>query len=225
MSSNLKKMRSISLLTIFFIYSIILSKTLHAVEPEVKYLTDGKVAQYWTGAIGNALEYGIKIEDQKAKTKRSNLVVSPGKKEKKGDALKIKWKGKVIKNQWGSGNVLHDSEFSIGGPKVDLSFYADTHAIVLDIKVNKPPKALTKFTVECNWSNHCRPSIPINAALKKLPQKEWVKFPIPLACFNQNNFDFSQLTSILKISTQGALNIELANVYLAEIPEGQRGCN
>lgn len=224
MSSNSKKMKLISLLLLFFVSSISFSKSLYAVESDAKYLIDGKVAPYWTAAVGNALEYGIKLENQKAKTKRSNLVVTPSKKETKGDALKIKWKGKVIKNQWGSGNILHDSEFSIGGPKTDLSFYAETHAIVLDIKVNKPPKALTKFTIECNWSNHCRPSIPINSALRKLPQKEWVKFPIPLACFNQDNFDFSQLTSIVKISTQGALNIELANVYLAELPEGQRGC-
>lgn len=209
----------ISLISIFYV-----SINAYALGSETQFLIDGKTPQYWTASVGNALAYEVKIDNQKAKAKRKSVVVTPGKKEEKGDALKIKWKGRVIKNQWGSGNILHDSIFKIGGPKVDLSSYVDSHAIVLDLKVDKAPGKLTQYSLECNWSGDCRNSIPINLALKKLPRKKWVKLPIPLSCFNHNNFDFSQLTSIGTISTQGILDIELANVYLAEIPEGQRGC-
>lgn len=224
MQLHLNKNTIIPSLFIIFIFSISLSKTLYAAETSKNFIVNGEIAKYWSGSIGNGLKYGIQIIDQQAKTKRKNLVVSQGEKKVEGDALKIKWKGKVIKNEWGSGNVLHDSVFSIGGPKVDLSAYVDTHAIILNIKVHKAPKRLTTYGMECNWSKDCRPSIPINAALKKLPKKEWTNFPIPLACFNKNGFDFKQLTGPLTISTQGSLNIELANVYLAEIPEAHRGC-
>lgn len=226
MLSTIKKMKYIYLLSTFFIFLISLSNTLYAAEPNPQFLIDGKAGKYSSVVIGNALGYGIKVEDQKAKTKRGNLKVSSGEKNADGDALRIKWKGKVIKNQWGNGNILHNSEFAINnGSKKDLSSYVDTHAIILEIKVNKTPKGFSTYSLECDFKKECRPSIPINNVFKNLPKKKWTNFPIPLACFNQDNFDFSKVTSILKIATQGSLDIELANVYLAELPENRRGCN
>lgn len=192
-------------------------------DPVSSYLTQGKAVGNWTASIGNGLNYYIPLKDQQADTTRGNLTVRPAQQNAKGDALNLKWRGRKVKNEWG-GNALYDSTFSLGRSNADISSVKELAALVLNIKVLRAPNALTKLTMQCNNSNKCTGELPINTALGKLPKDQWLNVPIPLSCFDKSGqFDFSKVTSI-SIGTQGKMEIELANIGLAPLPEGAAGC-
>ncbi|MEI8649290.1 putative glycoside hydrolase [Paraglaciecola sp. Hal342] len=192
-------------------------------DPVSSYLTQGKAVGNWSASIGNGLNYYIPLEDQQAATVRGNLTVRPDKQNAKGDALHLKWKGRKVKNEWG-GNALYDSTFSLGRSNADISSVKELAALVLNIKVLRAPNALTKLTLQCQNSNKCKSEFPINTALGKLQKDQWLNVPIPLSCFDKSGqFDFSNLTGI-SIATQGKMEIVLANVGLAPLPDGMSGC-
>ncbi|ABG39334.1 hypothetical protein Patl_0806 [Paraglaciecola sp. T6c] len=192
-------------------------------DPVSSYLTQGKAVGNWTASIGNGLNYYIPLEDQQAATARGNLTVRPAQQNTKGDALNLKWKGRKVKNEWG-GNALYDSTFSLGRSNADISSVKKIAALVLNIKVLRAPNALTKLTMQCNNSNKCIGELPINTALGKLQKDQWLNVPIPLSCFDKSGqFDFSNVTSI-SIGTQGKMEIELANIGLAPLPDDASGC-
>ena len=192
-------------------------------DPVSSYLTQGQSVGDWHMSLGNGLNYYIPVRDQRASTMRGNLTVKPGKINKSGDALHLTWKCRVVKNEWG-GNALYDSTFTIGRANVNIDSVKDVAALVLNIKVHRAPNELTKINLQCQNSNKCGAQFPINTTLRKLDKGVWINLPIPLMCFNPaSEFDFSQLSGIA-ISTQGKLELEIANIGLAPLPEGATGC-
>ncbi len=197
-------------------------------DPLVTYVSEGKPVAPWQATIGNALNWSVPVKDQSAETERKNLTVSASKKNKEGDALLLKWKGKKVKGQWG-GNILYDSSFTLTKNKIDLSSVKDKAAITFDIKINRSPNEATHLAMQCNYNNNtCQSKFPLKQVLKQLPKDEWFSLPIPLACFSQTtqgtDFDYKNITSILSIATQGKLEIEIANIGLTAMPEGKTGC-
>ncbi|MGJ8694208.1 MAG: putative glycoside hydrolase [Thalassotalea sp.] len=197
-------------------------------DPISTYIFEGKSVAPWKLSVGNALNYNIPVNKQKAKTKRKNLIVSPGTKNNDGDAINVKWKGKVVKNQWG-GNALNDSFLSISKNNIDISSVKDQAALVIEMKINKSPNLATSLALQCKYdNNNCSSQYPIKHILKNMPQDEWITLPIPLACFSKTtkdgDFDFSKITAFT-IATQGKLDIDIATIGLAALPPGKTGCN
>lgn len=201
-----------------------LSVPAYSSNPVSNYIINGKSVANWQMSVGNALNYYVPIEAQSGKTKRKNLTVSPSKKETDGDALRLKWKGKKVKNQWG-GNALNNNFFSVGKHNIDISSVKDAAALAFEIKVLKAPNEQVTLSMQCNHSNKCVGSYALKSSLRSLPKNKWTVLPIPLNCFKgDNEFDFSQVTNILNIATQGKLDIEIANVALIQLPAGSKGC-
>lgn len=193
-------------------------------DPVSSFITQGNVVSPWAASVGNGLNWYIPVENQSGRTKRGNVSVSASSKDGDNDALNIKWKGKIVKTEWG-GNALYDSSFSLSKHNIDLSSVANAAALVLEIKVLKAPNENVALTMQCQNNAECKGVFPLKNVLRKLPKKTWTYLPIPLACFDsQGNFDFSQVTTALSIATQGKLEISLANVGLAPLPEGTTGC-
>jgi hypothetical protein len=202
-----------------------ISQSAFGSDPVSSYLVEGKLIQPWQASVGNGLNWSIPVENQKGQTARKNLQINPADKDGEDDALHLKWRGKIVKNQWG-GNQLNDTSFTIKNHVIDLSSVSSSAALVLEIRLLKAPNENVHFSMQCQYSNKCVGKYPMKAALKRLPKKKWMYLPIPLACFNlDGNFDFTQISSVLSIATQGKLEFEVANIGLAPLPEGQTGCN
>ena len=194
-------------------------------DPISSYLVEGKIIQPWKASVGNGLNWTIELDGQNAQTMRKNLVVKPTNKDSQDDALHLKWKWKVVKNEWG-GNQLNDTSFTLKNHLIDLSSVSEAAALVLEIRLLRAPNENVFFSMQCQYKNDCAGKYPMKAALKRLPKKKWMYLPIPLACFNlDGNFDFSQVSTILSVATQGKLEFEVANIGLAPLPEGSKGCN
>jgi hypothetical protein len=211
------------------IFSLLLSSVpfstiANTADPLTSYISNGALVGTWEASISNALNWYIPITDQQAKSERGNLVVSPTTKTDENDALHLKWKGKKVKNQWG-GNALNTTSFTISKHQIDISSIENQAALMIELKVNKAAKENTVISMQCNNSNKCQGKFSAKAVLNRLPKNTWTTLPIPLNCFNKDgNFDFSKVTTIFSIGTEGKLDIDVANIGLVALPPGSKGC-
>lgn len=214
-----------SILKVLFV-TLLLSNNILAQEADSvsSYLINGKPVPTWVASIGNGLNWYVPVEAQRAKTLRKNLTVEPTTKINEGDAVIIKWRGKKVKNEWG-GNALFDSSFSISKHNIDIASVKDVAALAIELKLIKAPNENVTLSMQCNYSNHCTQKYPLKSALRSIEKNKWTLLPIPLNCFKAgNDFDYSKVTTIFSIATQGKLEIEIANIGLIALPEGNTGC-
>ncbi|WP_053084576.1 putative glycoside hydrolase [Catenovulum maritimum] len=190
----------------------------HADNSLTNYIESGKPLSPWKLTVGNAFAWGEPVTEQKGKTQRGNLTVSPSKRYADNDTLIFKWRGRNSKSAWFSNVTLN-------GRKIDLSSIEDKAALNIELKIHRKPTSIAKIAMRCNWSNKCENDMPLNPLLDQLPTSEWTALVLPLNCFNQNGkFDFANLTDIFAISTQGKMELEIANVNLVSLPAGNKGC-
>ncbi|WP_158968922.1 putative glycoside hydrolase [Paraglaciecola sp. L3A3] len=195
-----------------------------APDPISQYIINGKAVPNWVAYVGNSLNYFVSLENGKARTERKNLIVTPIKEKGEIKVLNLKWAGKQVKNEWG-GNILGDTFFSLGKNIIDISSVEDIAALSFDIKVLRSPNDNVMLSMGCEYSNKCSGKFPIKNILKNLEKDTWQQLPIPLNCFNKdNNFNFTKVTNILSIATQGKLEIQIKNIQLVGLPEGSKGC-
>lgn len=189
-------------------------------DPVSSYLTEGKTVGSWKMTVGNGLNWSIPVKNQEAKTARGNLTVSPTSKNGEDDALNLRWKGKKVKTEWG-GNALYDTSFNIRNNNIDISSVAEVAALVIDIRVLRAPNENAKITMQCNNNNDCMGEYSVKGLFKRVDKDKWLTVPIPLSCFNDSDdFDFSKITGVFTISTQGKMEIDIANIGLAGLPAG-----
>ncbi|MCU4675595.1 putative glycoside hydrolase [Catenovulum sp. 2E275] len=187
-------------------------------DPVSDFLNEGKATPPWKLSIGNALAWGIPIENQAGKTKRGNLTVEPISIEKENDAIKVKWRGRNKQAAWFSNITLNSH-------KIDLSSVENVAALEIQLRIIELPSSIAKIAMRCNWSNKCESELALNPIFNQMPKNEWTALTLPLNCFNKDgNFDFKNLTDIFSISTQGKMELDLAKAYLVALPEGSKGC-
>lgn len=209
-----------------FVFSglMLIQMSAFASDPVTSYIVDGKPTGSWEISIGNALNYYIPLENGEGKTAKGNLSVNQNSRNENEQALLLKWKGKKVKNQWG-GNTLNNSFFSIGKHSINIAQVEDLAALAIELKVIRKPTESVTFSMQCDHNNKCGGKLPIKSQLKKAPKEEWTVLTLPLNCFNKKgNMDFSNVTQIASIATQGKLEIELRNIGLVALPSGSKGC-
>ncbi|AWB65913.1 hypothetical protein C2869_05405 [Saccharobesus litoralis] len=184
------------------------------------YIHNGKAVKPWKMSIGNPLNNNIKVKNQAAETAKGNLIVKPGKKNKNGDALHLKWRGRKIQNEWGGTSA---TTFKINGKKLDIDAVKNAAALVFEVKMLRSPSDAVELTAICKWNHKCKGSMSIKPLLKRLKKKKWSYLPIPLNCLGKDDFDFTQITEF-SLSTKGKLEMEIANVGLAPLAQGDKGC-
>lgn len=186
--------------------------------PTIDYIVNGSAVTPWELALNYGQE---KLDDNgEAKTTRGSLVLRPETNEERGEVVRLIWKPKGIKNEWGTidKNIL-TATITNTMQMVDLSSVVSNAALTFDIKVNKAPKELVELTLESEWDWQQRASFPLKSVLKKIPAKEWVTLPIPLTCFSGGTLNFAKITSIMQLTTTGKMDVEISNIRLTATSE------
>ncbi|WP_017447000.1 putative glycoside hydrolase [Gayadomonas joobiniege] len=190
----------------------------YAANAVTDYIKAGQPVKPWKASVGNSLGWGIKVKNQEAKTKRGNLSISPTNKDGDNDAINVKFRGRNKQSAW-------FSNITINGNKIDLSTVEDKAALNLEIKIHREPTSIAKISMRCKYNSKCQGELPLNPLLSQLPKDEWTQLTLPLNCFNQDGqFDFTEVTDIFSISTQGKMELDIANVNLVALPQGNKGC-
>ncbi|MFA0813344.1 glycoside hydrolase family 3 protein [Microbulbifer epialgicus] len=134
-----------------------------------------------------------------------NILVSSIDMESQEDARLIQWKGL----RSGSVQLTANSD-------QDLSRYLrERAALTLDIRVDQP---VTKpFTAVIDCGEGCVGKVPLQSSLQSLPAGRWTQFSIDLQCFAKTGVDFTQISSALRLESEGPTTLALANIKL--VPE------
>lgn len=188
------------------------STSANNLDPKVNFFSEGTSVGPWEFS----LQFGqVQLDNKSAKTTKSSLVAKPASKDADDDALRLTWKPRGVKNEWGTPDesVMTASLMNRAWP-ADLSSITDNGALVLDLRVIKAPKKHVELTMECNWDWQCRSTVPLKNALKRLPRNKWVTLPIPIKCFAKDDFDFSKVTTPFMMFTDGKMTLEIADIRL-----------
>ncbi|MBU2887750.1 hypothetical protein KO507_18445 [Gilvimarinus agarilyticus] len=191
--------------------------------PNIFYLDQGHGVVPWE----LSLQFGqVLLENKTGATVKNSLVAKPAKRDKDGDAVRLTWNKKKVLNEWGDQNEAVSTLSLINKEGfIDLAEIRDQAALVIDLKVLERPNDHVTISLESNWDWKSRASIPLKNVLRKLPKKEWVSLPLPLQCFKGGDIDFTKLTSMMLLHTDGNLELEISGARLAAFPPEQVTCN
>ena len=123
-----------------------------------------------------------------------------------------------IWNEKNEGSMLY-----LSGQPIDLTQYENLVAIAVDMKFDKKPRRLTmSWRLDCGYP--CSGTVDVGKNLAKKPNGEWFTFPVPLNCFSKSGADLSKIKSPFLLSTPNEVTLNIANVRLVLLPEGDKGC-
>jgi hypothetical protein len=175
------------------------------------YLTDGSAISPWGASVGNKNNWYIPFSGDIAETKDGDLKVSPSiiDAEKKGLLLTFQGKNSV-------------ATLSLSGPSIDVSSIENQAALAFDFLLESKVTQPLSISMGCTYP--CKGTVNISQMLKKKPQNIWITFPVPLNCFSKNGANLSKITSPFIIESAGKLKINITNIRLIQLPEGEKGC-
>jgi beta-glucosidase len=85
-------------------------------------------------------------------------------------------------------------------------------ALAMDMMIEKPPTRPVTLSMGCG-------AIDVTSLLGDLPHGEWRTMYVPLRCFAKAGADLSRIDTPFRLSTDGELQLRLANIELAPAPE------
>ncbi|SET37776.1 putative glycoside hydrolase [Thalassotalea agarivorans] len=207
----IKKMLVISTLMLsLFTFSLVAQQS----NPTTDYYLAGKPQGSW--------EFGlqfnqVKMDNNTAKTTKGSLKATPANRNSEGDAVRLVWKPRGVKDEWGgvnknvlTANILNTYTVA------NLLPYKDKGVLLLEMKVNKAPRENVELSMESNWDWQTRSTFALKNALKRMPKGEWAMLPIPLSCFNKSDFDFAKVTSPFILYTSGKMDIEISSIRVVQ---------
>ncbi|MBU8976712.1 exo 1,3/1,4-beta-D-glucan glucohydrolase [Lysobacter sp. MMG2] len=93
--------------------------------------------------------------------------------------------------------------------------------LVLTVRPDKTPAGDVSIGVTCGEG--CKPaSLPIRAALSKLPAGQWTRFGVLLKCFGTAGADLRKLDSVMTLESAGALQLSISRIELGALNEAQQ---
>lgn len=182
-----------------------------ALNPHYFYLYKGELIKR-SIAVGDPTNWNTNLTGREGKSEGGKIEVSPTDFKAKGDAIHIKWspRKKVV------------GTLSFFGDTIDLSKFKDAASLTIDMRVDVKPDKDVKVGLSCGYP--CLANVSINSMIKSMPRGEWFSLPLPLNCFNGENFDLSKISGPFTIATDGKFTVSITNIRLEKLPEGEKGC-
>lgn len=183
-----------------------------ALNPNYFYYFNGKsVERSWS--VGEDGNWSTPLENGVAKSIHGKVSTQLDNYQGEGDAIRAVWsKSKT------------NGKLTLEGNPINIKDLEHKAALTFEIKVNKKPTKPVEVSMDCGWP--CSGKVHVRETLQKAEKSTWFMLPIPLNCFSTGaeNFDLSKISSAFVISTQGKMDISLANIRLELLPEGEKGC-
>ena len=183
----------------------------HAENNVIPYFSDGKVTESRTLVVGDSKKLGQTVQGLSGKSAGGKVYIKSGSFRSKGDAIRAVWS-----EQAGRG------EIAIYGPALDLSTRVDSASLMFDVKVNAPPTQSVAVGMDCGFP--CRAEYDIGGILRAVPEGAWTSIPLPLSCFESEDFDLSKISGVFMLSSAGAMDLSITNIRLQKTPDGLTNC-
>jgi hypothetical protein len=179
--------------------------------PNYFYVVNGELIGR-TIALGDPSNWNKVIVGREGASASGKIKVAPTAFKGEQDAIQITWSPR--KKEHGS--------LALQGNPLDLSQFKDKAALVIDMRVDVKPDKNVSVSLDCGYP--CRAELSLNRLIKTMPRGEWFSLPLPLNCFNSDNFDLSNIGSPFSIATDGKFTLSITNVRLERLGEGEKGC-
>lgn len=214
--SKLPSIKFLFFVTSFFFLNTSIALGEDAAKPTINsklfYLHEGKTVSGWVMQLGDPQNWSTQVQNSQGQSASGKVTVTPSDRNGKGDAIKVTWDAKKD----GQGN------FAIYGSPLDLSNLENDAALYIEMKVIVPPKSNATIGMDCGYP--CGGKVPVGKNLKQLKRNEWDVLPIPLNCLTKEGLDLKKVNGAIVIGTDGKMEIELGDIRLLKLAEGDKGC-
>lgn len=180
--------------------------------PNFNYIINGEIIPGWSMQLGDPDNWSTPVANRFGKSASGKVSVEPSDFQAKGDAIKLTWSPRKDV----PGNA------AIYGSPIDLSSFENQGALVIDVKVLVKPDNDVTIGMDCGYP--CGGKLHIKPNLSNLKKDQWSSLPIPLNCFTKEGMDLKKVNGPLVMSTNGKLTLEITNVRLQKLEEGDKGC-
>ena len=184
-------------------------------DPTTHYFMHGNLIGDRSIQIGDPDNWDVALDGLNGTTDSGKLTVRPTEYLGEDKALLGTWDKRKVTGQ-----------LAIYGPPIDLATYEDSAALMFEVNVVRLSSKPIMLGMDCQYP--CRSEFDIRRELKRYPKNEWATFAVPLNCFtlneNAEDFDISRINGPFLLSTEGRMEIAVANIRLALLPEGDPGC-
>ena len=176
------------------------------------YFAAGRPSNGWQLAVGAGDAARTTLAGAVGNAQGDVLQVSAIDRAAQEDARLVKWSG--------TGPATLALQ---GDAPIDLQREANGQlSVTFDYRIDAPPSAKVMLGIECGPG--CRGDLPIEAQLKQAPAGEWRQLKMPLHCFQNKGADLRNVTAPFLLSTEGKLELGIANVRLESGLNDAPGC-
>ncbi len=179
--------------------------------PNFFYFFGGNIIGPRGFSLGDPNKWGVPVTNLTGKSAGNKIEVSPTHYQGENDAIHAVWSRHKMKG-----------ELALYGPPIDIAAHKNAGALTFDLKMKRKPNKEVKIGLDCGYP--CRAEVNAGNLLRKYPANTWITFPVPLNCFDSKNFDLSRINGVFMISTEGRMEMSIANIRLERLPEGDKGC-
>ncbi|MFT7558278.1 MAG: hypothetical protein ACI93R_000172 [Flavobacteriales bacterium] len=181
-------------------------------DPRFNFFVEGKAIGNRVFQLGDAKNWSVDLQDGEGVSANGKLTVSADDYRGKRDALRLRW----LRNQ------KVKTQLSLVGQDINISAAKEFTALTIDLKLIKKPEKPVYIGLGCGYP--CGAEVRIEKQLRHYPKGEWAALPIPLNCFESDDFDLSKINGPFTIHTEGKFEVSIANIRLERLPEGSKGC-
>lgn len=179
--------------------------------PDFFYFFGGNIIGSRGFSLGDPNKWGVPVTNLSGKSAGNKIEVSPTNYQGENDAIHAVWSRHKIKG-----------ELALYGPPINIEAHKNAAALTFDLNMKRKPNKEVKIGLDCSYP--CRAEVSAGNLLRKYPANTWITFPVPLNCFDSKNFDLSKINGVFMISTEGRMEMSIANIRLERLPEGDKGC-
>ncbi len=180
--------------------------------PNFHYFVGGQLPGGRSFTVGDPAKWDVPVTNLAGQSLTKKLTVKPADYQGKGDAMHVEWSKSDKVGQL----ALY------GATPINLTSVKDQAGLVFDVKMHRKPKQHVTVAMDCNWP--CRGSFNAQSSFQKMPKDKWVGFAVPLSCLKGDTFDLSKINGVFLISTNGPLEMTIANIRLEKLGEGENKC-
>ncbi|MDO3387254.1 putative glycoside hydrolase [Gilvimarinus sp. SDUM040013] len=179
--------------------------------PNFVYFTGGQTPGNWEWVLQDPDNWWKPIPDSGGESGSGKLVVVEAGDTTFPGALRFSW----TKSE-------HGVNATISGTTLDLSALADKAELMLALKVNSSVPKTVNLKIACG--ENCEAQVNIADNLKQAEPNTWFALPLALDCFTANGLDAGKINWPVSIGTSGALDLDIAEISLSAMAEGDEGC-